>query len=57
MAEKEGSSKSTKRKIEEVEDASDGKTDNIKRLFGGRKEGKRRLIYFILSFFSFTEKS
>ena len=56
MAKKEGSSKSVKRKIEEVDDdASDGQSKSIKRFFGARKEGKRRLIYFtfgLVNFFS-----
>ena len=59
MAKTEGrsssSSKSAKRKIEEVEeDANDGKQNSIKRFFGASKEGKRRLRCFALAFFSFT---
>ena len=49
MAKTEGSSKSVKRKIEEVEeDANDGKQNSIKRFFRAPKEGKRRLRCFAL---------
>ena len=42
MAEMEGSSKSLKRKIEEVEDdSSDSKSSGIKRFFRAPKEGRR----------------
>lgn len=54
MAKTEGSSKSAKRKIEEVEeDADEGKQNSIKRFFRAPKEGKRRLTCFVLVFFSF----
>jgi len=55
MAKTEGSTKSAKRKIEEVEDdTNDGKQNSNKRFFKAPKEGKRRLRCFALAFFSFT---
>ena len=55
MAQTEGSSKSAKRKIEEVEeDANEEKQNSIKRFFRAPKEGKRRLTCFALVFFSFV---
>lgn len=55
MAKIGGSSKSVKRKIEEIEeDANDGKQNSIKRFFRAPNQGKRLLRCIALAFFSFT---